>query len=84
MLIVCKIYVADVKEGILDEPELYNNVLLVPFTDKLFAYTLLLAEIIIKVIVKVRKDELFVLILVKAHVKLVADGEGIRKIAEEE
>ena len=36
-LIVCIIYVADDKVGILDEPELYNKVLLVPFTVRAFA-----------------------------------------------
>jgi hypothetical protein len=43
---------------------------------------LLLEELMIKVIVKVRLVELFALTFSNLHVKLVVGGEDIRKIAE--
>ena len=69
-LIVCIIYVADDKVGILDEPELYNKVLDVPFTVSAFAYTLLVEESMSRVIVKVLYVEAVGLTFVKAQVKL--------------
>ena len=70
MLIVCRIYVADDKVGILDEPELYSKDLDVPFTVSAFAYTLLVEVSMSRVIVKVLYVEAVGLTLVKAQVKL--------------